>query len=289
MIHYLEMGLSFDRFDLDDDLESFVTMIHPKTSSRFLKILSPFDTLSFLSRYKLAKEEFIKTAFKETLYTSVLLGLSVVLSWFFVLKFMPSMVSLMSEFDADMKQITIYALIVRAYLLIIHSFFLLIVVGGIVLSYDDLRIVALLKVSRFLPQLKVFLSYRFSMMMALLLSYGIKTSQLISSMQVASFGLVDRWLAYQVESELEKGVSLHSAFRNEYFDEVFMDCIEMGLNHHNLHEYLEKYNVLATHILEVDVKRFSVVYKTVVFIILAVLLAVFYGMLYLPMQIMEVL
>lgn len=289
VLDYVSMGLELDSLDLDMSLDSYVSLIHDKEYTLLKDHLSPYDILNYMKEYQSFQYELVAQFLKEGMYTLVLLCAAYALSWFFLGKFSISVLEMVLSFDVDVSMVYRYQRVTQVFLWVVHVCALLVFLVAFLFQSLDLRILFYINTHKKFKFLRDFVTYRYAMVMSLFLKYGVKTQFMISVMRYSSLDSFSRWLSYHVEDDLLSGSSFTDSLDQSYFDPKFVLLVDQGLRRHCFEANVNRYLGMVKKSIALHLKRFMQVFKLVVFMYLLILMAIFYSVLYLPMQIMEVL
>ena len=289
VLDYVSMGLELDSLELDMSLDSFVSLIHDKKYSLLKEHLSPYDILNYMKEYQSFQYDLVAQFFKEGMYTLVLLVAAYALSWFFLGKFSVSVLEMVLSFDVDVSMIYRYQRVTQMFLWLVHVCVIVLIVFYALFQSLDLRILFYIKTHQRFKFLRDFVTYRYAMVMSLFLKYGVKTQFMIGVMRHSSLDSFSRWLSYHVEDDLLSGRSFSESLNQSYFDPKFVLLVDQGLRRHCFEVNVNRYLDMVKKSIAQHLKRFMQVFKLIVFMYLLILMAMFYSVLYLPMQIMEVL
>ncbi len=282
-------GVSFEHFEMELNFEDFIIQTYPKTAPDLLQLLPPLQTLEFLYHYhQFTKELFQKIASK-LMYSLLLLLMGIALSYFFLYRFEPGIRSLLSDFGSDVTQLKTYVFFIKMILSLFNTIVILLIITLLLIQSHDNRVLLNVFLTQHSKAYKRLISYQYSMMMNLFLQFDMKTSNMVSFLRTSSVGVINKWLSYHVESQLDQGLALHVAMDLEFFDDTMIDFMKMGYHHADLKLYLQRYCQLMEVEIQRDINKFSLALKTAVFCFLIVIVAIFYSVLYLPLQVLEVL
>lgn len=289
VLDYLSVGLDLKHLDIELSLNEFVEALYPKEYSLLSQHLNAYDILLYLNEYSTIKEGLLKQVLKEGLYSLSLLIISYLLSWFFLVKFSVSVYDMISSFDLDLGIISRYQTLVQIYLFFVHILVLTLMIALILMRSKAFKILFYIHGHKRIHLLETFITFRYAMIMSLFLKYGIKTQVMVSVMRQSSIDPFSRWLSYHVEDDLLSGHSFNKSLKQSFFDMPFVLLVEQGLLRNTFEKNLLKYIDFAKESLSHDISKLLKIFKTCVFLYLLILMAMFYSVLYLPMQIMEVL
>lgn len=289
VLDYLSMGIDIKSLDLKMSLDTFVSLIYPKEFKLMSNSLSPYDFLCYMKSYDQFKVNMLAQFLKEGLYSICLLLISYVLSWFFLSKFSVSVIEMISSFEVDVSMIHQYQVFVQGYLFVVHVTLVMVFIFFWLYQSLDLRIMFYILICERIPFIRDYVTYRFALLMSLFLKYGIKTQSMIDVMRLCGLDPFSRWVASTISHELSSGSNLIDAIDQTYLDPRFILLAEQGLRRHTYEENITSYVEIVRRSLQQSMTRILGVFKIGVFLYLLILMAMFYAVLYLPMQIMEVL
>lgn len=287
-MNYLEHGLAFEKLNTEVSIEDYIKVCFPKDSIRLLSYLPPLQTLQFLKSYFEFRQDLRRKFAKDGVYSVVLLGIGMMLSYFYIYQFEPSIRSLLIEYDTNITVLNRYSLILKALMSLLNIFFMGCVMILFLLQSKDLKMmfnVVLLSHNQFYKKI---ISYQYTMMLLLFMKFDMKTSDMVSFLRHASIGDTNKWLSYHVETQLGNGTMIHQCFEERYFDPHLIEFIALGYHHQDIASYLTKYCSMSSKNLDIRIKHITKVFKGLVFIYLVIIVAIFYSTLYLPLQLLEV-
>lgn len=286
---YLKLGIPFEHLDLNIEFRDYLNILFNEPYLRLKLILKDFDAFQFLMSHHNLKKSLITEIAKENAYPLLLMVLSYLLSWFFILFFSPNVISLVKDFDVSFDSIILYQNFVRILLFFYHLIFMFICLLFLMFQFKDLKTMLFIMFNSKVTILKTYVSYRFALMLLLFLKAGIKTQSLIQIMRTYGLGDLSRWMAYHIQESLDQGEDFKSSFKLSFIDKNLCHFITLGVVDQKLESALEKYLILAQFEMKHMIKKISRGLKLISFLIIIILLSLFYLVLYYPLGIMEAL
>lgn len=288
-LNYLEHGLKFEELNYDESLSDYIYICFPKDSEKLLEHLPPFQTLQFLKNYYDFSSDLKRKIFKEMLYSLVLLIMGLLLSYFYVYRFEPSIRSLLIDYGTNVSMLNRYRILLQGLIIVMNTFVMFLVLVVFMIQSKDLKIMINVILLGHSSLYKKLISYQYTMMLLLFMQFDMKTSDMVSFLREASIGDINKWLLYHVESQLSDGLMIHECFEIRYFDQYLIDFMALGYHHQDVYSYLNKYCAMSSKDLDVKIKKIARFFKMFVFSYLVIIVAIFYSTLYLPLQLLEVL
>lgn len=273
----------------DMSIQEYITLLYPKHATDLLQLLPPLQTLEFLFSYTQFQKRFIQSILKSVVYSIVLMCLGIVLCYFFMYRFEPSIRSLLVDFGTNVEQLQMYRFVIAIIISFINILIAGLLIGAFLLQAKDNKIVFCVVMMPRWPFLKYIITYQYTMMLNLFLQFDMKTSSMITFLRSASLGVVNRWLSYHIESELDQGKTFPDALSEQYFDTRMIDFVRLGYIHNDMKGYMDRYCKMMDGEIQRKIVQYGTLFKTVVFCLLVMIVAIFYSVLYLPLQLLEVL
>lgn len=288
-LNYLSHGVNFESLGLDMSLQEYIQTLFPKHTQALLELLPALETLDFLHAYSNFQKDFLKLLLKTVAYSLVLMVIGILLSYFFLYRFEPSIGSLLGDFGSSTHQLKTYRFIMQGLLFSLNLIMIVIVITFFFLQSHDNRVLLVIILLPRWPFLKELLSFQYSKMLNLFLQFDMKTSSMVMFLRKSSLGVINRWLSYHIESQLDKGVIFPMALDDNYFDERMIEFVKLGYQHNEMHSYLDRYCRMMDVQIKRKLKAYGALFKTFVFTYLVLIVAIYYSVLYLPLQLLEVL
>ena len=286
---YLKLGISFEHLDYNLEFNQYLIILFVKPYQELKNIMKDFDAFKFLMAHYKFKKSLLTEIFKENAYPMMLILITYLLSWFFILIFSPNVISLVQDFDVSVDSIILYQTLVRLLLWFYHIVFIVMFLILFSLQFKDLKTIMFIIFCHKFPLVKTYVSYRFALLLLLFLEAGIKTQSLIQIMRTYGLGDLSRWIAYHLQESLDKGDDLMTSFNTEFIDKNLKYFINLGVTDQDLRKALNKYLEIAQFEMKHMIKNLSRALKLLTFLIIIVLLSLFYLVLYYPLGIMEAL
>ena len=289
IMNYMHHGVSFEHFEMDCSFDEFIALCFPISAPALLGLLPPLHTLSFLHQYDEFRERLKKDVMASFLYSFVLLGLGIGMSYFFLYQFEPSVRGLLSDHGTDLSSLKRYRILIQGVLFVLNVSVGSLIVVLLMVQSKDLKILVTISLLGVSPFFKKVLSYQYAMMLLLFLQFDMKTSQMVSFLRSASVGDINKWLSYHIESNLDQGIEFSKSLEADFFDTMMIDFMHLGYLHQDVKSYLEQYCALMKEDVRLCVKRYGSIFRVAVFSFLIMIVALFYSTLYMPLQLLEVL
>lgn len=287
--YYLEHNFKFPiiRSILDipfATIEEYCEVLHlPKVS--FLPLEGNLSTFNVFEKLKQKNIEIVQ---KSISYPLILWIMSIFLTYILAFVLVPGMEGIIQEFGLNTQFINSVLWGSRLVLFLSLVVFALLVMVLILYPIKTHGFIIMIFLLKFRIT-RMFLTLLFATTMKEYLDKGVPFRNIFQVLRLESHSKYIKWLSYYPDMDLKEGIGFTNLYRQDLFDEKFQVIMKSNQIKGDIQYWLDTYISFTQIEITKSVHRISQLFKGIVITYLVIIIGIFYNIMFIPMQIMEVL
>lgn len=259
--------------------------ITAKVFLEYVDSINLLDMLYIQVYQEKLKKKLHQQSMQQFLYPFVLLLFYIALVLFYRMIFSQELSALIASMQKDTYMIKKLNRLVNVHLGLILFLLVFVILFVIIYRQKDLYILLLVRLNSIKKHniLTKISSYQFVQYFYLFYRKGVDTKHTLSLLRLNSFPVSCRWLAYHLEQSFQQGKGWHVPYLDP---NLLLFMYETG-SKAKIEDNFSRYLQFTESVLALKLKRLSLFFKGIVFILLIQIIFIYYQSLYLPLSILE--